>query len=321
MRLDFNVLWLDDQPERLQSYREQLARTTEGYGFELKVRWMTSLDELKGAFSLEQSDQGVFADELDLVMVDYDLGTQLKGDDALREIRNRLPFKEVIFYSAKPAADLRRLAFEQKVEGVYCASRQDLVDSARWVFEMLIKKVLDVDHSRGIVMGATSDIDHLIHEMVLHIHRTAGPAEAKALRDGIIEKVEEKIAQLTKDAEHAREEEMEALLERYDLITAATRLRIVSDYLKVQTNPRLKALRKSLGKYMSNVVPKRNLLAHVRMVLTATGRALRSRDGKSLTDEDLRNLRQSLLEHRKEFHELRELLETLEKKKEEKKKD
>jgi hypothetical protein len=56
--------------------------------------------------------------------------------------------------------------------------------------------------------------------------------------------------------------------------------------------------------------------AHVRMVLTPKGRALQSRDGsKQLDDEALRNLRQRLLEHRHDFHELRELLEEIAKKK------
>ena len=38
------------------------------------------------------------------------------------------------------------------------------------VFESLVKKVLDLDHTRGIVMGATSDIDYMVNECLLVIH-------------------------------------------------------------------------------------------------------------------------------------------------------
>ena len=63
----------------------------------------------------------------------------------------------LLAYSANnDAKELRKLAFEANLEGVYCASRVELVDEVLGVFDSLVKKVLDLDHTRGIVMGATS---------------------------------------------------------------------------------------------------------------------------------------------------------------------
>ena len=45
------------------------------------------------------------------------------------------------------------MASEAGIEGIYCAERENLPDEVIGVFESLIKKVLDLDHTRGIVMG------------------------------------------------------------------------------------------------------------------------------------------------------------------------
>ena len=39
------------------------------------------------------------------------------------------------------------------------------------VFDFLVKKVLDLDHTRGIVMGATSDIDFIVNECLVMIEK------------------------------------------------------------------------------------------------------------------------------------------------------
>jgi hypothetical protein len=119
---------------------------------------------------------------VDLVLVDWDLGSNLHGEDAIEAIRDQVRYKDVVFYSAQRAPDeLRRAAFEKELEGVYCASREQLVEEVMGVFESLVKKVLDLDHTRGIVMGATSEIDQMVSECLSTIYAMADEPAKKEL--------------------------------------------------------------------------------------------------------------------------------------------
>ena len=96
----------------------------EDEGFEFNATLSRSIDDVR-----EKIGESVFADEIDLILVDWDLGGQVQGQDVIAAIRDAVPYKDVVFYSAQnPANTLRRLAFEKGVEGIYCASREELVD-------------------------------------------------------------------------------------------------------------------------------------------------------------------------------------------------
>jgi hypothetical protein len=305
MRLDFNVLWIDDLPGAIQSSVQRLERSMRTEGFQLRPTIVSSVSD---AIARLQGD--VFSDQIDLVVVDFDLGHGKSGDVGLREIRARVAYKEIVFYSAKAAADLKELAHRQGVEGVYCCSRNDLVETATGVFETLVKKVLDLDHTRGIVMGATSDIDHLVHETVLALHQAQDEAGKARIRAAAVEQVQEKLARLNAAGERVKGAlEIGQIFELHDLLTAADKLKMLIRELKRRGDEKLKPMRTMLAGYHDNVIPKRNLLGHVRMHVTAEGsRILRARDGRELTQDQLRELRRELIAHRDNFFALAETL-------------
>jgi hypothetical protein len=266
--------------------------------FQLKPTIVTSINE---AIRLLGGD--IFADEFDLVLVDFDLGQGTRGDDGLRQIRTRVAYKEIIFYSSKPATDLRELAYKQRVEGVYCSSRDDLVETAIGVFDTLIKKVLDLDHVRGIVMGATSDIENTVHDVLLALFETQNEQGQAKIRRAALKKIDEKLARLSAAGEGAKGDvTIEELFGLHELLTAADKLKLLIHELKGRTDDGVKPMRIMLSTYLENVMSKRNIVAHVRMQITEGGlRILRSSDGKELTQEQLRTMRHDLIDHRLNF--------------------
>lgn len=303
MRLDFNALWIDDLPQSIQSVSERIALGMRKEGFLFKPTIVPSLAEAKPRLA-----DGVFADDIDLVLIDFTLGTGPHGNVALREVRSQLPFREIVFYSANAALDLKKRAFDEDVQGIYCAHRDELVDTVIGVFETLIKKVLDVDHTRGIVMGATSDIDHLINDVLLGMHDKLEEKAKAVLREGIGQRIDKKIAELQRRASAAKSAaELAEAFEAYDIITSFDKLRILVDLLKDGKHD--DGVRKKVTVYMEKVVPDRTLLAHVAVTVDESGkRVLRGRKGKELTEQRLRALRSELLEHRENFHALAALL-------------
>lgn len=298
MRLDFNVLWVDDQPDRVDAQIKAISKEMEEHGFEFRPTVCRSIREVHGRVA-----DDVFNDEVDLILVDWDLGDSVEGQSAIAAIREHIPYKDVVFYSANRAADeLRQLAFSERLEGIYCITRVDLVDEVIGVFESLVKKVLDLDHVRGIVMGATSDIDQMVLESLAHIHEIADATNQQAMLAEALQRVEDKTKDLERTIEKLRKASaFPEFLEVHAVFTANDRLRMLKRLLETDSLKPHSVYVPAVVSYMKEIVPDRNILGH--QVLTPEGKAVSVVDsrGKQISLEETRVLRRQLLELRGQF--------------------
>lgn len=306
MRLDFNVLWVDDQPRRVEAQIRAIAREMEDEGFNFNPTSCLSLEQVRGKIA-----EDVFNDEVDLILVDWDLGGGVEGQQVIAEIRDRIQYKDVVFYSAQtPPEKLRELAHDAGLEGVYCAERDSLRDEVVGVFESLVKKVLDLDHTRGIVMGSTSDIDQMVLECVTVVHgKLADPEKAVLVKDAmeIIEKRMKEHAASFADLQGSAN--FASLLKAKMLFTANDRLRVLS---RVLDGPPYKGdgKREHVISYIEKVVPKRNSLGH-KVLLPGGKEAVIALDGEeTMTLQEMRDLRKLILSLRGEFRSLRDVLDS-----------
>ncbi|WP_296948388.1 hypothetical protein [uncultured Massilia sp.] len=301
MRLDFNVLWVEDLQDSVQAQKERLERLIRAEGFRLKVQFAISVEEAKKYIT-----DNVFSDHIDLILMDYNLDNGPNGDEGLKEVRRNLPFKDVIFYSAQ-ANNLREYLRAADVSGIYLSSRDDLPDTAEGVFQTLVKKVLDIDHSRGLVMGATSDIDHYVNDSLLHIFEKGDDERQKEILEKILEKVdnikekfEAHIGELQKIS-HISE-----LFDKHLVYTSADRLHLLRKALRLIGGHDKHD--KELLEYAEKIMPKRNDLAHVRVEIDGFSRKLLNKKGEEFTSEEMRELRLALLKKQEAFEEIFALL-------------
>lgn len=305
MRLDFNVLWVDDQPGQLEEQMQAISASMREHGFEFMPTFVTSLVDVQARIG-----NSVFVDEVDLILVDWNLGKQLQGQTVIEEIRKEIPYKDIIFYSSyTDVQQLRGHAHEVGAEGVYCASKISIVNEVMAIFETLVKKVLDLDHTRGIVMGATSDIDQMVLECLASIGVNSGAEDQKKLLDKAKKIISKRIKDLSKKAQQLDSAtEISVLLGADALLVANDRLRVLSAALASKEYDGHDTLRSGLSGYIQNVVPMRNELGH--LVLVPAGRpvALTTLDGKEIGLEQMRALRCSLLDLRADFRKLRDSL-------------
>ncbi len=303
MRLDFNVLWVDDQPNAVNAQITRITTLMAGEGFSFNPTQCRTIDEVEALIAGD-----VFQDEVDLILVDWDLGGGVHGQDVIERIRQVAQYKDVVFYSAQtPAADLRRLAFDKGLEGIYCASREGLVDEVVGVFESLVKKVLDLDHTRGIVMGATSDIDHMIHSCLLHIEAKLDDAGKKVLVEQAIKRVQERVKDIAKQGEKlGAATNVTTILKAHMIFGANDRLRLLRSLLEADANHAQSV--DTIKAYMEKVVPERNVLGH--MVLAPEGRpqAVVNIEGTQINLDDMRTLRKTILGLREDFRALMDAL-------------
>lgn len=307
MRLDFNVLWVDDQPDHVVSQITSIALRMAAEGFEFKPRQCTTIAEMESAIA-----DDVFTDEIDLILVDWDLGNDTHGEDAIERIRQIVHYKDVVFYSGQASVvELRKKAYDKQLEGVYCASRPELVDEVVGVFESLIKKVLDLDHTRGIVMGATSDIDHMVNTCLTLAHGKLDDAGKAIFIEEALSRVASKVKSITKLGEKLRANpSVEALFKAHMLFTSDDRLRMLASILGMEEFAVYSTSVTTVQSYRDGVVGERNILGHVVLVPQGKPNTVIDDAGKVVDLEQMRELRKLILSLRADFRTLLDLMQT-----------
>ena len=298
MRLDFRILWIDDQPKHVQSFREGIERNLRKLGFDLVVEEVSSLENVEAIVKQHIHDDGI-----DLILVDYDLGTGAGdgGQEVLKGIRKSFPHKEIIFYSAIDTDKLRDIAYEAKVDGVHFATRMTLADDTSRYIENMLSKVMDIDHMRGVVMSATSDIDWLVEKTLAAIHGQLSQEEAKATIAAMGEKVQKKLESSKNDLDKALAKGgLEPLMKLKYLITAYDRLGYLVDAMTAVAEGTDNTFVEMATAYKDDVVPRRNKLAHVVSKRVDGKQVLAGPEG-SFTVEQMTDLRCELVKHRKNF--------------------
>lgn len=302
MRLDFNVLWVEDQQENVQDQKERLEMLLRKVGFRLKVQFVPSVE----AATTYLADD-VYGDHIDLILMDYNLEGGAKGDQGLVEVRSILPYKEIVFYSALDQTALLTLVREANVGGVYVAHRGELPDVANGIFSTLVKKVMDIDHARGLVMGATSDIDYYVNDGLIKLFdRFDEDQKQDLLKMAIarVDKIKERFAQNLEAIETLKH--ISALEDCYAIYTSADRLELLRKFLKYAQN--FSEFDAPISSYINNTLPQRNALAHVCVVIDGFSRKLISKKKEEFTSEKMTELRQQLLTDYEHFERLSEQL-------------
>ena len=276
-------------------------------GFKFNARKCTSLGDLDTVIA-----ENVFTDEVDLILVDWDLGNNTHGEDAIARIRQTVQYKDVVFYSSlTPVADLRQLVFNNGLEGIYCARKEDLVPEVIGVFESLVKKVLDLDHTRGIVMGATSDIDHLVNTCLSQAHtKLDDEGKAKFIEEAL-RRIADKVKNVVKQGEKiTNDPSVEALFKAHMLFTSDDRLRMLATILEMEVFGAHAGAKVTIKSYREDVMPERNVLGH--MVLAPEGKpqSVETTEGKQVSIDEMRALRKLILGLREDFRTLAEGLKT-----------
>lgn len=305
MRLDFNVLWVDDQPDRVAAQITSIRLRMAAEGFEFKPRQCTTIAQMEEAIS-----EGVFTDEIDLILVDWDLGNDEHGEDAIERIRQIVQYKDVVFYSGQATVvELREKAYEKQLEGVYCAGRADLVDEVIGVFESLIKKVLDLDHTRGIVMGATSDIDHMVNTCLTLAHSKLDDEGRARFIEEAMRRVVAQVENIVKQGDRLKASpSVEALFSAHMLFTSDHRLRMLASILGMGEFTAYAAGVTTVTAYRDGVVKERNTLGHAVLVPQGKPSTVIDDAGKVVDIVQMRELRKLILSLRADFRALLDLM-------------
>lgn len=294
MRLDYCALWIDDQPRHVKGFKERIETHLSERGFALQVIQAEGIDAASARIAEQRNTDGI-----DLILVDYDLGPGYGGEEVLRIARERFPYKDIMFYSAAETKKLRDLAHTAKIDGVHFSTRMSLADDAISLIDKTLQKVMDIDHMRGVVMAATSDIDLMVEKSLLTVYHGFPQDRQVEYVKEVCGKLKEKLAEWSEDLDSGSAGGLDGILALKHLCTAADRLNLLLKQIEAKTEGKSNELEKAKD-YRKQVVPRRNKLAHLALKTLNGARVLASSDGE-IDAEEMRSLRCDLLDHRANF--------------------
>ena len=162
MRIEYRILWVEDNKSWFDTARDLFEETMSDLGFKLVAKNCKNFDEVKA--EIERNN----LKEYDLLLVDFSLAGSPNGDKIITLIRGNDEnpiLTDVLFYSTA-VEEVRNSMLRLGLEGVYTADRRDIENKFEQVVGTTIKKIQEVNSMRGLIMAETSDLDELMSSII-----------------------------------------------------------------------------------------------------------------------------------------------------------
>lgn len=297
MRLKFSVLWFDDNEVYLDSVDlDGLKSDVHSWGFDPEITMVKTPDEFTRHMPFEK---------FDLIVVDQNLENYPDGQEFIAELRNNAVYTEVIFYTAGNASELWNAIRDRQLEGVFVSNRNDILSKITRIGYQSIRKVLDLENMRGIVMAEVGELDHVLDEII-----TIGMSSLSTDQQLLI--FTRFHTEFNKQSQQLNER-LDAFLKNPEIVEM---LNLCDSNKRWQNFNRLwkqhekLKIRERIGEFDRDVLYPRNFLAHGKPEFFEDGSVLFRHKGKEFlfnSDEGLK-LRQTILRYKDMFSEIRTIL-------------
>lgn len=288
MKLKFGILWIDDNQS--DEERKILEKRLSEFGFVSDIEFLEEWD-LNKIKELAEENRKYF--RFDLILLDYKLGDDTYGDKVAPSIRALFPNTTILFYSSwcNKENDLRQKIAGQKVDGVYCSKRIDLMAKASSLIEQTVQSLNRLSGMRGFAITVVADCDELIKNTILRLYQTfpAFHDEVKELDNDVFEFLQDKDKKYKLACNEGIKERLESYL--IDSMKAFKHLRhliniILSNKINVKIDEKIltdmDALNKAIISY-EEVLKTRNAFAHAKEVETENGLELEEKKAKKIS--------------------------------------
>jgi DNA-binding response OmpR family regulator len=255
MKLDYNILWFEDNTTWYNSITPFLKEILEENGFQLKVKRRVNQNELE--LLIED-------DKWDLILVDYNLSDGETGDDIIQMIRDTL-FTDIIFYSQRGGDEVRKEVMSKGIDGIFCAgrSRPEFLRKVERVINTTIKKATDINPLRGLVMAETSEIDDLMREILITFMGNTKYHKRTELLNYICKTITNSLKSSQKQLEKLCKAGNTEQLISLPFFDSSKKIRAIEKMIKFINEEKLNEFQGIATNYYDDIGLKRNLLAHV----------------------------------------------------------
>lgn len=260
MTLDYKILWFEDQEPWYEAILPDISDYLSDQGFTLIPK------RLDNGTDIDKIDE---IGEYDLILMDYRLLNET-GDVVIEKLRNLEIYTNVVFYSQDGEKILRDSIAAKGLDGVYCAHREqdEFMSKVNDIISITIKKVVDLNNVRGLVMAYTSELDlrmeEVIKEMITKVNDEEKANQKEKIKTKFIESLNQKLTGIQKL------DSIKDFEKLFEIIDSSHKWRAIKRLSK-----KFEALNEYgeiLEKYKEEVIDVRNILAHVRETIAQDGK-------------------------------------------------
>jgi len=167
MRLEYKILWIEDNPTSIKRDKRKTIEYIESLGFQCSIKDIIDFKTFEVDIGYENTKH------YDLLLVDLDLGDDgnAEGNVIIREVRDEKVYTEIVFYSSH-YEQLQKKLHEQFVEGIFTSSRDELEDKIIKIIDVTIRKTQDVNNLRDLIMAEVAELDRIKEKIIIEATST-----------------------------------------------------------------------------------------------------------------------------------------------------
>jgi hypothetical protein len=272
MKIDFSILWVDDNRDFVDSLKPQLNKWMDEHGLGLTIHW-------------RPGEAGIYTDltknEVELIVLDYKLKGGKKGDAIISEIREKGFLEDIIFYTTDA---IPNNMFEVPPDGVFFVARGDAKDRIKDLISLKIRRSSDLATLRGWIVADAIELESIM-----------GNVLAKCFKDMQVLFTERVLV----------EEGMFDFGKKHKVLNGILKDKIAflnKEQPKSQILLKLQACKKILNFFPSEIIEIRNALAHQMAEVAETGHKkikTKTKDAKDIviTPEQCVKIRKDVRKH------------------------
>lgn len=286
MKIEFLLLWVDDNKDFVDSLKPQLKTFLKKEGLTLEIRYHPNeakvYDDLK-------------AYEIELIILDYKLKGKTRGDAIISKIRDEGCVENIIFYTTgSNPNDI----FKLSPDGVFFVDRADAKDRIIDLIKSKIKKMSDIATLRGWIVADSIELEIIIGRVLAKFF--------KEMEDLFKERF-------------LMEEGLFDFGKKHKILNGILKDMIAKMTCETPKNPSLEHLKRHksiLDKFPKEIIEIRNALAHQKAEITNDGQKkirTRTKDATEIiiTLERCAEIRKNIRKHWENLCQLEKLVSSL----------
>ena len=308
MRIDYNILWFENDEGWLKQAVKGIGNLLDDYGFRLKETNQKDGSKIEDLIVAIQSK----ILDIDMIFMDFKLSGSVNGEKLIETIRSRNLYTEILFYSMDE--NVKQIIEDAygSIEGIYYSGRDNFRQKAQEVIWHTIKKVEDVESMRGLIMGATSEIENLMKEITLDYIEMCGEEIKNTIAAPIFNEVGKSVKEkFDKHSEYHPTLNLKKLAKDNALFDANKKACALQAIINELNHPELADLTgDSFYNSVSEIILVRNKFGHCKVIVNEKGiRVLQSAPPiEEFTDENCIDIRRKLITHLEMIHKVKSLL-------------
>ena len=300
MRINYNILWLDDDKDALDNGREETIKEyLQSKGFNPKIQHYYNVNDA------EKNKENY--DKYDLILSDFNLDPNKTGAFFINLIRNKNIITEILLYSAK-SIDVNKIIDDYGyLNRVTICTIRDLDETIMKLIDITIRKTQDISSLRGLIMSETTTIDNCIEKIIQDISDIS--EFSKIVLDCKIYITSEIRNNLTKKFKLIDSRKYENIYKDKMLFSAKPKYDLLCNILNKisESDDNLKTIVEKISGY-ENIIKIRNEFGHCEQLIREDGKeVLKVKDvEKEYDEQECIELRKNIKSYNLVFEKLQE---------------